>query len=224
MEVTQTFKFQSPTSIAIFAPPFSGKSTLTRKILENADEMFLTPPSFIVYCYQETLSDFDQMKESVKGLVLHQGVPTREKMEEWAQGDHFIVVLDDLQQVCERDKSVAEMFTVGSHHLNFTLIYLCHNIFGRATFSRLINLNSHYMILFKNQRDVRQVETLARQIFGKDWKYFMDAYHKATADQWGYIVINLHPRIVHAAYKLLTHIIPGEQLTVYLPRDKQALF
>ena len=41
---------------------------------------------------------------------------------------------DDLQQVCEKDKEVAEMFTVGSHHLNFSLIYLCHNIFGKGCF------------------------------------------------------------------------------------------
>ena len=219
MEVHEPFKFQSPTSIAIFAPPYSGKSTLTRKILEHADEMFVTPPSFIVYCYKERLGAFDEMKQSIKGLILHQGVPTREKMDEWAQGEHFIVVLDDLQQVCECNRAVAEMFTVGSHHLNFSLIYLCHNIFGRAAFSHLINLNSHYFILFRNNRDVQQVETLAHQMFGKDWKYFMDAYHKATSQQWGYILINLHPKAAHTIYKLLTHIIPGEELTVYLPRD-----
>ena len=68
---------------------------------------------------------FEEMKQSVKNLILHQGVPTQEEMEQWAQGKHFILVLNDLQQVCEKGKEVAEMFTVGSHHLNFSLIYLC---------------------------------------------------------------------------------------------------
>ena len=77
---------------------------------------------------------FDEMKHSVKGLVLHQGVPSQEQIEQWAQGKHFILVLDDLQQVCEKDREVAEMFTVGSHHLNITLIYLCHNIFSKGFF------------------------------------------------------------------------------------------
>ena len=36
-----TIKFHSPTSIAIYAPPYSGKSTLTRKILEHGDELFM---------------------------------------------------------------------------------------------------------------------------------------------------------------------------------------
>ena len=42
---------------------------------------------------------FEEMKHSVKNLILHQEVPTREEMEQWPQGKHFILVLDDLQQV-----------------------------------------------------------------------------------------------------------------------------
>ena len=108
-------------SIAIYAPPYSGKSTLTRKILEHGDELFTTPPpSFTVYRYKEWLPMFDEMKHTVKGFILHKGVPSQEQVEQWAQRKHFILVLDDLQQVCEKDREVAEMFTVGSHHLNFT--------------------------------------------------------------------------------------------------------
>ena len=77
---------------------------------------------------------FEEMKHSVKGLSLHQRVPAWEEMDQWAQGKHFILVLDGLQQVCEKDKKVAEMFTVGSHHLKFSLIHLCHNIFGKGVF------------------------------------------------------------------------------------------
>ena len=214
----EPFQFSSPTSIAIFAPPYSGKSTLTQKILENADKLFTTPPEFVVYCYKESLPIFNEMKNTVKGLILHQGVPTREEMEQWAQGKHFVLVLDDLQQVCENDRGVAEMFTVGSHHLNYSLIYLCHNIFGRGPFSHLISLNSHYLILFRNNRDTQQVQTLGRQIFGKKNAYFLDAYKKATSQQWGYLLVNLHPRMTQEEYRLLTHIIPGEQTTIYLPR------
>ena len=134
----EPFKFHSPTSIAIYAPPYSGKSTLTRKILVHGEELFTTPPFFTVYCYKEWLPMFDEMKHSVKGLILHQGVPSQEQIEQWAQGKHFILVLDDLQQACEKDREVAEMFTLGSHHLNITLIYLCHYIFSKGCFSRLI--------------------------------------------------------------------------------------
>ena len=125
----EPFKFHSPTSIAIYAPPYSGKSILTVKILEHGDELFTTPPSFTVYCHKKWLPLFDEMKHTIKSLILHKGVPSPEQIEQWAQGKHFIVVLDDLQQVCEKDREVAEMLTVSSHHLNFTLIYLVRVVF-----------------------------------------------------------------------------------------------
>ena len=128
-------------------------------------------------------------------------------------------MLDDLQQVCEKDREVAEMFTVGSHHLNFTLIYLCHNIFSKGCFSRLINPNSHYNILFRNNKDILQVQTLGNQIFGKQCSYFMDAYNKATSLLWGYI-LNSHPKTRQNTYKLITHIIPAEMIIAYLPRNE----
>ena len=59
-------KFQSPTSIAIFAPSFSGKSMLTRRILENADTICVEHSQFVVYCYKEWLPMFVDMKDSVK--------------------------------------------------------------------------------------------------------------------------------------------------------------
>ena len=146
----ERFKFHSPTSIGIFAPPFNGKSTLTKNILENAHLLFTTPPDFVVYCYNVWLDIFDEMSTTVKNLILYQGVPGREDIDKWANGNHFLLVLDDLQQVCLSDKEVANMFTVGSHHKNFSLIYLCHNIFGKGQFARTINLNTHYLILFHN--------------------------------------------------------------------------
>ena len=127
--------------------------------------------------------------------------------------------MDDLQQACERNRYVSEMFTVGCHHLNYTVIYLCHNIFGKGVFARTINLNSHYMILFWNNRDKLQVETLGRQIFGKKSSYFIDAYEKATKEKWGYIVINNHPEMRDEKYKLLSNITPNQHTTIYLPCD-----
>ena len=217
----EPFKFQSPTSIGIFAPSYSGKTTLSKKILENSDKLFTSPPSFVVYCYNEWLDIFDQLSTIVKNLILFQGVPGKEDIDKWANGKHFIIVLDDLQQVCEKNKEVANMFTVGSHHKNFTLIYSCHNIFGKGVFARTINLNTHYLILFHNNRDTQQVQTLGCQIFGKKSAYFMDAYKKATSVDWSYLLVNLHQRTTgEEQQKLLTNILPGETTVIYLPLNK----
>ena len=85
----EPFQFHSPTSIAIFAPPYSGKSTLMRKILEHADKLFVTPPEFVVYCYKEWLPMFEEMKHSAKNLILHQGVPTSRRNGTMGSGKTF---------------------------------------------------------------------------------------------------------------------------------------
>ena len=163
----------------------------------------------------------DEMKNSLSiPLIKHKGIPTTEEMESWSQAkEHFIIVLDDLQQACERERKVADMFTVGSHHLDFTVIYLCHNIFGRGTFSRTINLNSHYIILFRNFRDQQQVVTLSRQMFGEKNKYFIDAYEKATKKPYGYLLINNHPTMRDERYRLVSQITPDQDTVIYLPRE-----
>ena len=218
----QRFKFKSPTTISVYAPPSSGKSYLTRQVLQHAQELFTKPPKRIVYCYKEWLEMFEEMQLSIPHLILHEGLPSRDKMEEWTTGEQFILVLDDLQQSVQRNQEAAELFTVGSHHKKCTIIYMCHNIFGRGPFAKLISTNTHYMILFHNNRDVQQVRTLGQQIFGSDNPYFLDAYKKATAEPYGYLVADLHPnsRGREGEYKLLTRILPGEDTIVYKPAKK----
>ena len=62
---------------------------------------------------------------------------------------------------------------------------------------------------------------LGCQIFGKKSAYFMDAYKKATSVDWGYLLVNLHPRTTgQKQQKLLTNILPGETTVIYLPLNK----
>jgi UDP-N-acetyl-D-mannosaminuronic acid transferase (WecB/TagA/CpsF family) len=39
------------------------------------------------------------------------------------------------------------------------------NLFHRGKHHRTISLNAHYMVLFKNQRDVSQIMALAHQMY-----------------------------------------------------------
>ena len=71
------------------------------------DKLFFRLPEFGVYFYKEWFPMFEEMKHSVKNLILHQGVPNLRRNGTMGSGKHFILVfvlLDDLQQVCEMDK------------------------------------------------------------------------------------------------------------------------
>ena len=65
-------------------------------------------------------------------------------------------------------KSLANLFTKGSHHRNVTILYLVQNIFDQGKSSRTVSLNSHYTVVFPNLRDQSQFRTMARQILPKN--------------------------------------------------------
>ena len=83
--VGEEFQFNSPTSIAMYAPPFSGKTTLTRNILENANKLLTLKPHFIVYCYKETLPMLHDLESIIDiPIIQNNGIPTCEQMEMWS--------------------------------------------------------------------------------------------------------------------------------------------
>jgi hypothetical protein len=44
-----------------------------------------------------------------------------------------------------------------------------------------ISLNAHYMVLFKNPRDVSQIMALAHQMYSRRTQFFLEAFARATA-------------------------------------------
>lgn len=62
-------------------------------------------------------------------------------------------------------KFVQQLFCVGAHHLNWTLILIVQNVFQKGKVMRTISLNSRVFIIFRNARNKLEVKTLARQMF-----------------------------------------------------------
>lgn len=200
----------------MYAPPYSGKSTLAKTMIENASTVFEKPPHKVVYCYNEFTPMLKEMQKTITiPFIMHEGVPNKETRQEWNDGHHYITVIDDLQQTVERKKEFTEMFTVGSHHHNNTIIYLCHNIFARGQFSRTINVNAHYIILFRNNRDKLQVKRLGSQIFPTQSEQFMNAYEKATNGRYGYLLIDTHPYLENDQPRLWTNIVGKKEPIAY---------
>ena len=100
-----------------------------------------------------------------------------------------LLVIDDL--LLSTNKGLVEMFILGSHHKEISLFYLTQNLFPNCNMSRTMSSNAHYFVLFQNQRNFRQVHTLARQIFvGRDVKRITNAYKRASKQQRGFIVLS----------------------------------
>ena len=62
-----------------------------------------------------------------------------------------------------------------------------------------MSANAHYYVLFHNQRNLRQVHTLARQIFvGRDVKRILAAYQRASEISRGFVLLSFSPLLPKA--------------------------
>jgi hypothetical protein len=77
-----------------------------------------------------------------------------------------------------------------SHHRNMSVMYIAHNLFHRGKHHRTVSLNAHYMVLFKNPRDVSQIMALAHQMYPQRTKYFLEAYTAALMFLWWLFFVN----------------------------------
>jgi hypothetical protein len=98
------------------------------------------------------------------------------------------LILDDLILECGNDKTILNIFTRDSHHLNISVFILSQNIFPQEKYARMISLNCQYIILTNSPRDRRQVEVLAQQIRPKDANCILEAYLDAVnSKNFGYL-------------------------------------
>ena len=84
----------------------------------------------------------------------------------------ILVIIDDLMS--EVNNEVGDFFTKGAHHKNLSIIYICQNLFHHNKIQRTINLNCQYLVIYKNPRDILQVQHLGRSILGKGAREFQD--------------------------------------------------
>lgn len=214
-------KFQTPTSIMISGPSNSGKTVFLSNLLKNAAGMFVEPPCEILYCYGSVWQPiFSKMQHDIDNITFYEGLPGQQHLLEVAKNKkHFICVLEDLMLESSNNSFVETIFTKESHHLNMTVIITIQNIFQKGKVMRTLSLNTHYFVIFKNYRDQQQIQTLGRQMFGKQVKFFLDAYEKATKSPFSYLLvdINVHSKKI---YQLRTDILPGQNTVIFLNKDE----
>ena len=80
-----------------------------------------------------------------------------------------------------------------------------------------MSLNAHYIVAFKNPRNVTQITTLAKQMYPGNTKFMVEAFGDAISRPYGYLLIDLKPQ-TDEKVRLRTNIFPGEVNYVYVKR------
>lgn len=177
-------KFRHPFSCLMAGASMCGKTELIAKLIRHKDELICPNVQRVIYSYKKYQCIFDTMKdvEFVQGMnfTLNKAIPT-------------LVVIDDGMLSHEYDK-LAELFTVGCHHDNASVIFVSQNLFFQNKAYRTASLNSQYFILFKSPRTIGQITHLARQMFvGEKAKAVVRAYENATQKPFSYIILDFKP-------------------------------
>ena len=191
IEFGEAFRFKTPSSILVVGPSGCGKTCFTESLLlDHLEELFLSPPPTIHYCYGVWQDGFQDMKDV--GVQFHEGIPETDHLRLWFPKGGLLV-LDDLMAEGGVDKELLDLFTKHSHHQNITVLYLCQDMFPPGKYAKSISRNAHYIVAFKNPRDQLGMRNLLLQAFPTRWQDMMDVYQKVTERPFGYMVLDLHP-------------------------------
>ena len=195
-------RLKHPFTCTVAGPTSSGKTQFVLRLIRHADELIHPPPERILYCYGEFQPSFLELPQ----IEFHEGFPDVTRFD----GRHrYLLIIDDLMN--EVNQNVCNIFTKLSHHRNVSVIFVTQNLFHRNKHVRTMNLNTHYIVLFKNPRDAGQVSTLARQMYPGKSKFVVEAYEDATKEPYGYLLIDLKPE-THDSYRIRTRIFPDDDI------------
>lgn len=203
--------FKHPATILLSGPTGCGKTRFVRRILE---ERLIEPfPTRLIWVYGEWQEDYDKVKTLYPEIEFVRGY-SDDLYDSLEPSERNILILDDQMSEASDTKSLAKLFTKGSHHRNVTILYLVQNMFDQGKSSRTVSLNSHYTVVFRNLRDQSQFRTMARQLLPMNAQWLIDSFTDATVKPYGYLVIDNSPQC-DPAFRFRTNIFRGELPTVY---------
>ena len=204
-----TLPLKHPFSAIVAGPSMAGKSQWIGRLIANAESMVSPPPEKIYICYKEWQPLYDTFKnvEFVQGMVDIDSLDKKVSK---------LIVFDDMME--KVNEEIAEVFTKFVHHRNLSAIFITQNIFHKSSHLRTMNLNSSYLVLFKNPRDANQIGCLARQMYSSGHaKFMLDAFKDATSVPYGYLFIDLK-QDTYDLVRLRTGIFPDENTYIYMPK------
>ena len=213
MDRTYDTRFQGPWTMQVVGGSGSGKSMFIKRLLDNANVMMNPPPDRILYCYSEWQDMFGEMKN----VEFYQGLSENLIKRENLHG-HTVLVVDDLADEAD-EKLLEKIFTKYSHHRFISIILVLHSLFYPGLRNmRLISLNTQYLVIFKSARDQNSISIVARQMFGQDYKYVLQAYEDATKQKFGYLLID--SKVSDGLIRLRSKIFPGEVTICYISKKR----
>lgn len=201
--------FEHPFTCTIAGPTKSGKTFFVKNLLSALPYYIYPCPNRIIWGYG--VKNEEQMQflkaSSIVPIEFIEGIPD---MNIFSPMDTNLLILDDLMKDAGKNVDIAEIFTKGCHHKNISVILILQNLFHQASKMRDIHTSTNYLILFKNPRDKIQIRTLAHQVAPENPKFVIEAYKKACAHPFSYIMFDF-TQTTPEHWRVTSGIFPPEE-------------
>ena len=178
----------------VVGPSGSGKTHLASQLLKQYREIFRPNfEQFLYFCnhFQSVYQDL-QIALGAEAFQLCQGVDWLMLDKVTATNKQTLLIFDDVSQdVCGSKEFL--YLAISGRHQKLHMLVLKHNLYQQSPNSKTIDLNVSQMLLLRNPRDTNQVDCLGRQLGCRELLF--SAYKRATQEQFGYLLIDLDPRL-----------------------------
>ena len=206
--------FKHPFNAIVAGPTGCGKTYFVRELLRNHQQLItgIAKPLKVLWAYGQWQSLYTSHIQGIN-ITYNEGLPSKTLLVKFKP---TICVVDDLMTEVASSREMTNMFTRLSHHLGVSVIFIAQNIFYKGSEMRTINLNAHYLILFRNPRDESQIDYVGRQVTPRGWprKFFDEIFDDATSFPFGYLLVDCKPDTM-VKDKFKTRIFKSEGHTIF---------
>ena len=202
-------QLKHPFSMIVAGPSQSGKTHLTRRILQS--DIIHPKPMKVLWCYSLWQPLYGEMKE--EGIVdkFIEGLDYEDEIDGTTP---TLLVIDDLQKETSTNEAVADLFMRGCHHNNLSVVFLVQNLFFQGKQCRNISTNANYVVIFKNPADKMQINRFAQKAYPGQVSSFMALYDEVCSKPHGYLLLDF-TQDSNDAIRIRTGITEGETLQCY---------
>lgn len=207
-EVSDMIPFQDNSNIIISGCSGSGKTHFVSKMIKHSEDIFVTPPSSIIFIYKHWQKLYQEIENLARNIIFLDSLPNEEELKRLIDGEiHSLLICDDMINEIGSNPFICDVFTRLSHHLGTSTILLLQNLSLPSKYQSTLSKNAHVSILMKSPREAFSIRSLGTQL--GDYKNLSLAYKDATKFPYSYLVCDTHPK-ANQDYKYRTNIFPDE--------------
>ena len=213
--MTWDIRLKTSFNCIVSGPSGSGKTTWVKNLLTIGDQIFTQQPKKVFLFYQAMQDMYLEMEKM--GLVheminVKDGFPTLDDIYSMVnpfKDEGSLLIFDDSMNSVNSD--FEQLFCNLSHHSNCSIIFLTQNLFFKDKSFRTMSLNSHYIVLMKNDRDKQQISILSKQISPYNSSYIIQSYQEATKKPYDYLLLDFRADsqpLIRARSNIFPHQFP----------------